>query len=176
MHQRIQPRIEMCRRIGAVTIALTLCGPTIARAADKDDVVAVVQAYNAAGNNSDRSGYAGFCTADAVVVDHVPPYLFQGPSACADEYDAVVAWGAKNRIGVDDLYQKVFEPVFFDVQGDAAYAVFPVKDWFRQEGRPQVEDLFLTTTLRRERQGWRMTRLVYSSLGWKPGEMPTTRP
>ena len=53
---------------------------------------------------------------------------------------------ALNKIGVDDYYQKVFEPVFFEVHSDVAYAVFPVKGWFKQNGRTQVEALYLTTT------------------------------
>jgi ketosteroid isomerase-like protein len=153
-------------------IGVVLSGPAAAFASDKADVVAVVQAYNDAGNKSDRSGYASYCAEDAVVVDHVPPYVFQGPTACADEYDAVVAWSALNKISVDDYYQKVFEPVFFEVHGDMAYAVFPVKGWFKQNGSPQVEALYLTTTLRRQAHTWRITHLVYSTLGWAPGDKP----
>ena len=135
---------------------------------DKQQVIAVIQAYNDAGNKADRTGYASYCTTDAVVVDHVPPYLFKGTTACADEYDAVVAWGPLNKIGVDGLYQKVFEPVFFDLQGDRAYAVFPVTDWFRQSGRKQIEKLYLTAVLRRDGGSWRIASLAYSSLGWAP--------
>jgi ketosteroid isomerase-like protein len=112
--------------IAVVATAAALLSPISALASDRDEVVAVVKAYNDAGNKGDRSGYESFCTADAVVVDHVPPYLFQGPTACADEFDAVVAWGTVNKIGIDDLRQKVFDPIFFESHGEAAYAVFPV--------------------------------------------------
>lgn len=147
---------------------LSAVAATPATATDKQDVVAAVQAYNDAGNKADRKAYASSCTSDAVVVDHVPPYLFQGPTACADEYDAVVAWGAANKIGTDDLYQKVFDPVFFERSGKNAYAVFPVTDWFKQNGKKQVEKLYLTTVLRREENSWRIARLVYTTMGWAP--------
>lgn len=91
--------------LAVATMAVVLFEPILALASDKADVVAVVQAYNDAGNRGDRSGYVSYCTEDAVVVDHVPPYLFQGPTACGDEYDAVVAWGTQNKIGTDDINQ-----------------------------------------------------------------------
>lgn len=49
-----------------------------------------------------------------------------------------------------------------------AYAVFPVKVWFKQDGRAKVENLYLTTALRRQAHSWRIARLIYSSLGWGP--------
>jgi ketosteroid isomerase-like protein len=157
-------RRQIILAVVAAAVAVLHAAP--AAAADRQDVIAVIQAFNTAGNKGDRSGYADFCTPDAVVVDHTPPYLFQGPTACAEEYDAVVAWGARNKIGVDDSLQKVFEPVFFEVQGDVAYAVFPVKAWFREDGHPQVESMYLTAVLRRQANKWRIASLAYSTLGW----------
>jgi ketosteroid isomerase-like protein len=149
--------------------------PCAAAASDRSDVIGVVQAYNDAGNRGDRSGYTSYCTPDAVVVDQEPPYLFRGPTACADEYDAVVAWRAKHDIGAEELFQKLYEPVSFAVEGDTAYAVFPVKGWFKQAGRPQLENLYLTTVLRRQAGSWRIQSLVYSTLGWKPTAAPPER-
>jgi hypothetical protein len=160
----------------AVAAALAaMAAPCAAAASDRSDVIAVVQAYNDAGNKGDRSGYASFCTSDAVVVDHEPPYTFQGPTACADQYDAVVAWGAKHDIGAEELFQKIYAPVFFEIEGGKAYAVFPVKDWFRQADRPQLENFYLTTVLRRQASGWRIESLVYSTLGWGPTAAPPER-
>ena len=141
-----------------------------AEAADRQDVIAIVQAQNAAGDRGDRGGYASYCNAETTIVDHVPPYMFQGPSACLAEYDAVVAWCAANGVRVDDLSQKIFDPIFFDVKGDFAYAVFPVRDGFSLNGRKQVENLYLTTVMRRDAHTWRIISLVYSSLGWSPPE------
>ncbi len=152
----------------ALAAALAVLHSEPAAASDRSDVVAVVQAWNDAGNRGDRSGYASFCTKDAVVVDHIPPYVFQGPTACADEYDAVVAWGVKSKIGIDGLSQKIFDPVFFEQEGDSAYAVFPMKGWFKQNGDRQLENLYLTVVLRREANHWRIVSLVYTTMGWGP--------
>ncbi len=156
-----------------IALIILLASPSASRAAqtaatDRQDVIAVVQAYNIAGNRGDRGAYASYCTHETTIVDEVPPYMFQGPSACADEYDAVVAWRTENKIRVDDFYQKVFDPVSFDVKGDLAYAVFPARGSFSQDGRKEVENLYLTTVMCREAHGWRIIRLVYSTLGWRP--------
>jgi len=158
-------RLSLLAVVAAAGI-LTEAAP--AAASDRSDVVALIHAYNDAGNKGNRSGYAAFCTPDAIVVDHIAPYIFRGPTACADEYDAVVAWGAREKINVIAAFQKVRNPVFFEVDGDTAYAVFPVEDWFRQNGRPQLERLYLTTVLRREAHSWRIAAMTYSSRGWKP--------
>ena len=165
------------RRIGLAVVATiaAMAAPYAAAASDRSDVIAAVQGYNDAGNKGDRAGYASYCTPDAIVVDQVEPFVFQGPTACAQEYDAVVAWGVRNKIAAEELYQKVYEPVSFRLDGDTAYAVFPVKGWFKQDGRPQVETLYLTTVLRRQAQGWRIQGLVYSTLGWKPSATPPDR-
>lgn len=144
--------------------------PWLAMASDLTDVVAVVQAQNDAGNKAERTRYGSYCTQDVVFVDHVPPYIFRGPTACLDEYDAVVAWGAANKADVGEMVQKVLDPVFFEIHGDHAYAVFPVQARFKQNGRENLEKAYLTTLLRREAKVWRIEGLAYSSLGWSPSK------
>jgi ketosteroid isomerase-like protein len=149
-------------------VAMSVAEPLSASASDTSDIVAVVQVQNDAGNKGERSRYVSYCTKDAVVVDHVPPFLFQGPMACGDEYDAVVGWGKQNDIPMDrTTFQKVFDPAFVQVQGDVAYAVFPVKAWFKQNGSIQEETVYLTAGLRRQAHNWRIARLIFASLGWK---------
>jgi ketosteroid isomerase-like protein len=151
----------------ALSALLALAGAVPAFASDKQDIVSVVQAFNAAGNKGDRSGYASYCTPDAVMIDHVPPYTFRPPNACAQEYDAV-ALGSMPGLDPSSLVQKVLDPVFFDMKGDKAYAVFPLEADFKLAGRAQVERSYITVGLRRENHHWRIESFVYSSLGWSP--------
>jgi ketosteroid isomerase-like protein len=148
-----------------LALALSLAVP--AMASDKGDIIAVVQAFNAAGNKGDRSGYASFCSADAVMIDHVPPYTFRPPNACAQEYDAVVK-GAMPGLDPSSLVQKVLDPVFFEQKGDRAYAVFPLQAFFKLAGRAQIERSYITVGLRQENHRWLIESFVYSSLGWSP--------
>jgi ketosteroid isomerase-like protein len=151
-------------------ICLILGVPVAVRASDRSDIIGVIQAYNDAGNRADRAGYASYCTADAVVLDHVPPYRFQGPTACADEYDAVVAWGARRKVDAMAIYEEVEAPAFLEIDGDAAYGVFPMKAWFTEDGQRRFEPLYLTVALHRLPEGWRMTSVTYASFGWGKAE------
>jgi ketosteroid isomerase-like protein len=153
---------------GLFLLSVTFIAPSAALATDRSDVIALVQAYNEAGNRGDRAAYASYCTEDAEVVDHVPPYQFRGPMACADEYDAVVAWATSNGVVVNGLALVVLDPVFFEARDGRAYVVFPVDARFTERGRRQVEKLYLTTVLRREASQWRIESLTYSSEGLTP--------
>lgn len=160
-------------RCSSLVFVLSLIGaaaPCAVMASDRSDIVAVVQAQNDAGNQGDRTRYGSYCSQDAVFVDHVPPYLFKGPAACLQEYDAVVAWGAANNTDVNGMVQKVGDPVYFEAHGDQAYAVFPVQVWFKQKGRENMEKAYLTTLMRREDRTWRIESLTYATLGWGPSK------
>jgi ketosteroid isomerase-like protein len=150
-------------------LALAVAAPAWAAASDESDVVAIVQAFNDAGNKSDRNGYVSYCAEDAVVTDHVPPFVFTGPAACQDDYDAIVAWGRQNRIAIADAYQSMARrPEHVSIVGDRAYAVFRAPAWFTQDGRKQLETLYATFVLRRTAPGWRIASLTWTSLGWAP--------
>lgn len=163
----------LMRGMSRIALAAVLAIPLLfhagpAAASDREDVVAIIQSYNDAGNKGDRAGYVAACAPDATVVDHVPPYTFAAPSACAKEYDAVVAFGMANGLDLEGLYQKIDNPVFFERNGDLAYAVFPVTAWFAQHGSKMVETLSLTAILRKDAGHWRIIHLTYASHGWSP--------
>ena len=128
----------------------------------------MVQAFNEAGNKGDRNAYVSYCTDDAVMIDREPPYLFRGPTACGDEWDAVVSWSAEHKISADQLSIKFSAPVLVDVAGDRAYAVFPITGRFTMNGTKMLEPEYATFVLRRQSQGWRIAGLSWSTLGWKP--------
>lgn len=151
---------------GLAALLVSTAAP--AAASDRDDVVAVIQAHNDAGNRGDRAAYAAACAPDATFIDHVAPYVFAPPNACANEYDAVVAFGAANHVDIMALSQKIGDPVFFERTGDRAYAVFPVTARFSQRGVKMIEKLTLTAILRRETDRWRIIHLSYGTFGWGP--------
>jgi ketosteroid isomerase-like protein len=136
-----------------------------AAASDRSDVIAVVQAFNDAAT---KEAYQSYCTDDAVIVDHVPPFVFRGPKACEAEWDADVAWAVKNKFSLQGAVQKASAPVFFTVDGDQAYAVFPVKaSWLTHERRRDLETLYATFALRRQGDSWRVANMAWASLGWR---------
>ena len=153
----------------AITVLSSFfAAPSAAIASDRADIIALVQAFNAAGNKGDRAAWAAYCTGDAEVVDHETPYVFRGPNACATEWDALAPWAAKNRISFENFRQTFAAPTFIDIDGDRAYAVFPGRAWFTQNGRRRLERLYATFVLQRRGPTWRIAQVTWTSLGWGP--------
>jgi hypothetical protein len=146
--------------------ALLALAPTSVLASVRSEIVAIVQKFNAADS---RTSYVAYCANDVVIVDHEPPFVFRGPDACGKDWDALVVWGEKHRIGWDHFRQDAASPVFFEKDRDQVYAVFPVKACgFTQNGRPKVEKLYSTFVFRRYGNTWRIAAITWSSLGFAP--------
>ncbi len=127
------------------------------------EAVALVERF--AGAQS-RDAYAAFCDPDTVIVDHVPPYVFRGPHACEDEWDAVVAWTERNGIEVSD-YGSLQEPAFVDVTGEHIYIVFPATASMTRNGRAETERGIWTFVLRQHDQEWRIGSMTWSTLDFR---------
>lgn len=163
----------MRRALLAITAIAGLSAPLQAAvASDRSDIVAEVQAFNAAGSTGDRAAYVSHCTDDAEVIDHETPYAFPAPDACGKDWDALTPWAAKNGITFDNFRQTLGPPAFINIDGDAAYAVFPAKAWFMQDGKRSLERLYATFVLRRQGGAWRIARVTWTSLGWGPAATP----
>lgn len=106
------------------------------------------------------------------MIDHESPYVFRGPDACGQSFDVFGAWAKQNQIGFDHFEQKILPPVFFDSEGDRAYAVFPVKVSLTQNGRPESEGSYATFVLRRHARNWRIESLTWGSTGFTPPLTP----
>lgn len=107
-----------------MAVIATALVPGLACASDRSDIIATVQGFNSAPSTA---AYQAYCTDDAVVVDHVGSFAFHGPTACADEWNALVAWGHRENFPVETMVQKLFDPVFLRITGDDAFAVFPAR-------------------------------------------------
>ena len=163
------------------SMLLAACGAVLALAgggawaSDASEAIAAVRKFSAAANGTDRAAYAAFCTADAVFIDHVPPYVFHGPTACADEWDAVGRWIEQNRIVASD-YGTLAEPAFVDAAGDRVYAVFPVTASATRSGRKEIETGAWTFVLRREAGDWRIAALTWSTFSFAPARDAKSAP
>lgn len=153
----------MHTRIAALIVAVSVAAGS-AHASDRSDIISVVQAFNAA---QTEAAYQGFCTDDALVIDHAPPFVLRGPTACIDEWRADLGWAAKNGFSLDHMVQKLEAPTLVVVEGDRAYAVFKGKAWFDAGRRRMVEGLYATFVLRRQASTWRISEVAWSSLGWR---------
>lgn len=159
--------------LAAASVAAGVLSATSAAASNTSEALAVVHKFVAAADKGDRSAYVSYCAEDAVVVDHVAPYVFRGPTACGDEWDAIVAWADQNKIVLGA--NRMSKPAFVDVVGDRVYAVFPVTASITRAGKKGVEAGVWTFTLRRQTQGWKIEAWAWSTLTFTP-PMAATHP
>lgn len=153
----------MFRALSTVLLASTLM-VSAARADDPGAALAVVQKFAAAPS---RAAYASFCAPDMIYIDHVPPYVFRGPSACQDEWDAAERWARQNKAEVTDWGQ-ITAPSFVDVYEDRVYAVYPVRATLFREARREVEEGYWTFVIQRAPSGWLITAAAFSTVRFVP--------
>jgi ketosteroid isomerase-like protein len=138
-------------------------------ASDRSDALAAIQRYIRASNGDSREAYAASCTEDTVIVDHVPPYVFHGPRACLDHWDAVGAFVEQNKMVVVD-YARLGQPTLVDATGERAYVVTPWSSPATVAGKREIEKGIATFVLRRDvKEGWRLASVTWTSFGFSPG-------
>jgi hypothetical protein len=122
----------------------------------------VVRSFVAAANNDNRAAYVALCAKDIFIHDHVPPFVFQGPRACSDDWDAGDVWMKQNKLtwGAFDLS----DPSFTDAAGGRVYAVFPLSAAFTRDGRRGTEKAIWSFVLNREHGAWRIESWAWATL------------
>ena len=152
------------RRLAAAAAAVTLvlCGaPERARASDQSAVMAVVHQFVDAYDHGDFTAAAKTCASASTAVDEFPPHVWMGPSGCADWGKAYQANAKANDItnGVVTLGK----PWTLAIDGDRAYAVFPAKFTWLQNGKPAEEpSSVFTLVLGKMAAGWRIMAWSWS--------------
>lgn len=112
-----------------------------------DAVIAAVNADRAAAMDANFSP-------DAVVVDDFAPYAWRGASAASRWWSALDRAGAK--VGFGHFHAVAFPIKYFDVSGDGAYVVVPLRIAYVLKGRPKVQTGLWTFTLRRAARDWKI--------------------
>ncbi len=158
-------------KFAAVVVAGLATFALPATASDVSEAVAVVQQFAKVGNGTDREAYASFCADDMVIIDHVEPYVFSGPRACQDEWDAVFRWMKHDNVSVTD-FGRLAEPSFADAREGRVYAVIPAQASVRLDGVAQTETGAWTFVLAREGRNWRIKAFVWSTANFKPAPAP----
>jgi ketosteroid isomerase-like protein len=146
--------------LAAAAFLALLANP--AAASDVSDITAVITQFNDAATRANLKAYTSYCTDDAVIVDRIPPYVFTGAHACADDWNAVLAWETRNGIVEHGL--KISKPQTIFVTGDRGYAVVPTVVPITIHGKTSEELANWTFSLRKLPAGWRITGWAYAVL------------
>jgi ketosteroid isomerase-like protein len=139
--------------------AASLAGaPAIA--SDETDVVTVINQFNDAGNRGDLKAYVALCADQVAIIDMVPPHVWQGASACQDNWNAVIAWEARN--GITDGGITLARPLHVEITGDRAYVVAPAANAVIRNGAKADVAADWTFALRKYPSGWRITAWAWA--------------
>lgn len=144
-----------------VAAALLVAANAAAAASDQTDVMATVRQFIDGFNKGDVKTALEACASPASVIDEIPPYAWQGPTACQDWANDFDAWAKKD--GIADGSVKLGKPRHVNVTGDRAYVVAPANFKYKQKGKPVAQNgSTMTVALQKLPAGWRITAWTWS--------------
>ncbi|MEJ1967253.1 MAG: nuclear transport factor 2 family protein [Rhizomicrobium sp.] len=139
---------------------LALGATPAAAAAEADDIVAAVNAYNDALNKNDVPGAAGFYAPSPAIIDEFTPHVWTGAAAFQQ-------WGAD--YGTYAAAQAMSEPSMVlapplqvRAEADRGYAVFPATFNFKRKGAPDHEDGLMTFAMQKIGGAWKIAGWSWS--------------
>jgi ketosteroid isomerase-like protein len=139
----------------AATFCLVLAAPAASHAASPPGPTATVSEFINSFNKGDVKTAAATHTADAVIIDEVPPHRWIGPNA-------VQAWAgdldkdAKAK-GQTDQHVGLGKADRVLVDGDTAYVVVPATFTYKEKGKAMVEPAHMAFTLAKGGDGWKIS-------------------
>ena len=141
-------------------VALLMAIATPVGASDKADVMEIAHrwtdAFNRGGFNTDTAP----CAEDAVVIDDLKPYVWQGSGACSKWYKAVMSWAAKAAVTKPTITLGKTRHLDFD--GRYAYLVAPVTLAYIKADKPVDFRGIITMTLHKGESGWQVSGLAWA--------------
>jgi ketosteroid isomerase-like protein len=142
----------------AVGVAISISAPVAA--SDNTEVIAVAHHW------ADAFGQRAFitdnapCAEDAVVIDDLPPHVWQGPGACTQWFGTFEAWAAK--AGATNALITLGEIRHLELDGGFAYLVAPATLSYVKESKPVNFPGTITLTLRKRESGWRISGVAWT--------------
>jgi ketosteroid isomerase-like protein len=145
-----------------IAAALLVGANAAAATSDQTDVMATVNQFVDGFNKGDVKTALAACASPASVIDEIPPYAWQGPTACDDWANDFDAWAKKD--GITDGFVKLGKPRHVNVTGDRAYVVAPANFTYKQKGKAVAQNgSTMTLALQKLPAGWRITAWAWST-------------
>ena len=143
-----------------IAIVMVMSTSTTVAASDNTDVTAVAHRWADAFSQRSFNTDIGPCAEDAVVIDDLPPHVWQGPGACSEWFKAFEAWAAK--AGATNAVITLGEIRHLDVDGGFAYLVAPVTLSYIRAGKPVNFPGMITLTLRKRQSDWHVSGVAWA--------------
>jgi ketosteroid isomerase-like protein len=149
----------MKTHIIGLTLALSLTAPGAALAADAQ-VEAPIRAFMAAFNKGDVKAAEATHTADVVIVDEPPPFVWKGPGAFQAWVGDLLA--DEKKIGRSDGAVTLGDVKREEVDGDHAYVIVEATYAFKDKGVPMKEPSQMTFGLRKVGGAWKISAWTWT--------------
>lgn len=127
---------------------------------DRDAVSDAIGKMVDAVNNGDFGEVIATFGAEATIIEDIAPFRWQGPDAPSSWLTAMGENAA--RLDARAIVMKLGRPVWIDVVGPAAYAVFPGALSLATASGKLLSNGTLTFTLERSDERWLIETLVWS--------------
>ncbi len=126
-------------------------------------VLATVDAALSAAQSGDVSKLRDQYAPDCVFIDEFAPFRWTGPNALDAYMASAVQMYQETRHG--EVQMTVSPPAYVYVSGDAAYVMEPLSEKATVDGKPYESTGFLTFTLARTGQRWKITSQIWTKAG-----------
>jgi ketosteroid isomerase-like protein len=151
-------------RLAVLALALGGAWAGSAAAGPDADPTATPRAFIADVLGGDADAAAALMTADASIIDEVPPFAWNGQGACRRW---LADYAAASRAAQDtNANVKLGDPIVATSDGDAAYVVFHAAETYKERGVRMAETARMTFALRREGGAWKIAAWAWA--GRKP--------
>jgi hypothetical protein len=143
-------------RLGTIAafFCFTAIAATPALASDETEVVSRIQQVVDAGNKNLNADLTPNFMPSVVIVDDLPPYVFEGPTADAMS-NWLKAYGTDSeKNGITDFSMKLLKARQVRVSGDRAYIAVPAIYMFKEHLKPSRTKGIVTATLKKVDNKW----------------------
>ena len=130
------------------------------------DVVGAINRFVDAANAGEHAAALEHFTADATIIEDIPPYRWQGPQA-GSQWMAAMGENAA-RSGVTGIAMQLGEATRVEVDAGSAYAVYPAVLTLSGDGLRLQAGGCLTLTLQRADTGWLINALAWGGAAPRP--------
>ena len=154
-------------------LALVLAGLCIGSAAQAQtadpQVMAPITKFMDTFNKGDAAGAASTHTADAVIIDEVPPFQWRGAGSFQGWAGDLAKYDKEH--GITDEHVSIGAATRTEVGGDTAYVIVPATYTFKQGGASMRASAQMTFALKKESAGW-----LIQGWTWTGGKAKKTPP
>ena len=141
-------------KVAVAVVVWLFAGMAVSAATPDPQLIAPIQKFIDDFNKGDAAGAASThaATADLVILDEVPPYVWHGAKAF-QTWSADLDSDAKKN-ALTDMAVTIGAPTRVETSGDQAYVVVPAVYAFKQRGVAMHEKAQMTFVLKKGASGW----------------------